>query len=885
MFSRLRSVVRAIVRRGEFERGMSEELQFHIDTYATDLERGGLTRDEAVRQARATFGSVDAVREDCQHARGLRFFDWLRQDVRYALRLMARAPAFTAVLVLSLGLGIGATTAIFSLIDAVLLRSLPVSRPDELFFLAHGEGDAPGTNSNYPLFDRYRSLTVFAGVTAFRVQTLQVGAEGEGSVDLVPGQFVSGNYHAVVGTPMALGRGFALEPDRPRGDAGIAVISDTFWTRRFGRSRDVLGQTLSVGGRTVTIVGVTAAGFRGLVPGTSIDITLPLSMYVLDDTTFLDAVDGFTSMPIVARLRHDTSEPQALAAADVVFRRFMEEPAVRWARGEAFSRARLVPAGRGDDGLRRQYRAALLALMAMAALVLLIASANTANLLLARSSARAKEVAMRLCVGAGRGRLVRQFLTESVMLALAGGAVGLVCAYWGTASVVALFSVWQQPLVLDVSVNARVFGFASAVALLTGFAFGLAPALRGADVDFTPTLKGSPGQQQAGGVRHLNHGFVVVQMALCVVVLTVAALLTQSVRNLKTQPVGFDAERVLLLDLRCASTVQPTTRCGALVRQLLDRLPTLPGVTSVAASTMTPTNTSGLFTGLALVGKSNTPDARGVFSNLVSPEYFQTMGIPVLRGRAFTVQDTELNRKVAILNERTARYVFGDENPIGRTIAWGSAPDSPIEVVGVVGDTRQNSLREEAPRMVYTPLSPRGAQTAIKTTGAPVALAPAVRDLARQVSHDLIVARVRTMDDQVDSSLVRERALMLLSSAFALVASILTCVGLYGVMSFHVARRTREIGIRLALGEAPRSVLAGILRQTTLLSVVGIAVGVACAVVVARLVSAFLYGLSPRDPLTLSAVSIGLVATALLAGWLPARRAARVDPLVAIRSE
>jgi predicted permease len=300
---------------------------------------------------------------------------------------------------------------------------------------------------------------------------------------------------------------------------------------------------------------------------------------------------------------------------------------------------------------------------------------------------------------------------------------------------------------------------------------------------------------------------------------------------------------------------------------------------------MTPLNTEGLFRGLALVGKPNTPEARGVFSNLVSGQYFEAMGIPVLRGRVFTDEDGALSRRVAILNQTTARYVFGDADPIGRAIAWGSAPDDPLEVIGVVEDTRQNSLRDDAPRMVYTPFAVRPSQVAIRTTGAAMALAPVVRDLARQVSHDLVVARVRTMHDQVDSSLVRERALMLLSSAFAIVASILACIGLYGVMSFHVARRTREIGIRLALGEARRSVFTGILRYTTRLSVVGIIVGVGGAVLVTRLVSAFLYGLSPRDPLTLPAVSIGLVATALVAGWLPARRAARVDPLAAIRSE
>lgn len=884
MLNRLRSLVRALVHRREFEHGMAEELRFHVDTFAADLGRGGMSKEEAARQARAAFGSVATVREECQQARGLRFFDWLRQDVRYALRILARTPSFTAALVLSLGLGIGATTAVFSLVDAVLLRSLPVMRPGELFFLAHGEGDAPGTNSNYPLFERYRSLPVFAGVTAFRAETLQVGT-GDGSVELVPGQFVSGSYHAVIGTPMALGRGFASESDRPTSDDGIAVISDAFWTRRFGRSPDVLGHTLRVGGRQVTIVGVTATGFRGLVPGTSIDITLPLSMYVLDDPTFLTAFDGFTSMPIVARLRQGTPEPQALAAADGVLQQFMQEPAVAWARGEAFSRARLVPAGLGDHGLRRQYATPLLVSMAMAALVLLIASANAANLLLARSSARAREVALRLCVGAGRGRLIRQFLTESVIVALASGAAGLLCAYWGTAAIVALFSVWQQPLVLDVAVNARVFAFASLISLATGLVFGLVPALESARVDLAPTLKGNDGQRRTHGPGLVSHGLIVAQVALCVVVLTVAALLVQSVRNLKTQPTGFDAARVLLFDLSCATTVQPATQCGSLVRQLLDRLTNLPGVTSVAVSTMTPTNTEGRFRGLALVGKPLTPEASGVFENVVSPRYFDTLGVPLLRGRDFTVHDADPDRRVAIVNDRTARYIFGDEEAIGRTIAWGSTPNEPIEIIGVVGDTKQNSLREDAPRMVYTPLSPQGGQIAIKMGGVPLTVVPAVRDQAHQVSRDLLVARVRTMEDQIDSALVSERALMLLTTAFAIVAAILTCIGLYGVMSFQVARRTREIGIRLALGELPQSVLAGVLRRAMRVSVAGLAVGLVCAILATRLVSAFLYGLSPQDPLTLAAVALGLLATALLAGWLPARRAARIDPLLAIRSE
>jgi len=815
----------------------------------------------------------------------MRLLDWLRQDIAYSLRLMARARTFTAVVVLSLGLGVGGTTAIFSLIDVVLLRSLPVTNPDELFFLAHGEGEDPGTSSNYLLFESYGALPVFSGATAFRAETFQLGEEG--SVELVSGQFVSGNYHALIGAPLALGRGFVSEPDRPGGDPGIAVISDGFWARRFDRSPDVLGRTLTVSGHAVTVVGVTAPGFEGLMPGTSIDITVPLSLHALDNPGFLDGLDYFTSMPIVARIRPGVSEAAAETAVKVAFDRFMEQPAIQWAQGTAYSQASLIPAGRGEHGLRQQYRVPLLALMAMSVLVLLIASANTANLLLARSTVRAREVVMRMCVGAGRGRLIGQFLTESVILALAGGLTGLVFASWGTSAIVALFSVWRQPLELDVSMNLRIFGFAGSVAIVTGLVFGILPALRVSAVDLASGLKGAPGRQYTGGTTRLNQGLMVAQVALCVVIVTVSALLAQSVRNLKTQPAGFEAGNLVLLDASCAGTLSPASDCGDLVSQLVGRLSALPGTTSVAASTMTPANTRGSFRGLALEELPSTPEARGATANQVSDGYFGTMGIRLLRGRVFTEQDVDLNRKVAVLNERTARYIFGEEEPIGRTIAWMSAPDDPIEVIGVVEDTRQHSLREEAPRTVYTPLAdwPFGVQVAIRTKDTPAALAPAVRDLARQVSSDLIVASVRTMNDQINGLLVRERALMFLSISFALVASVLACIGLYGLMSFHVGRRTREIGIRLALGEMPRSVSAGILRHATLLACGGIAIGVMGAAAATRLVSAFLYGLSPQDPLTLAGVGIGIAVVAVLASWQPARRAAKLDPLAAIRAE
>jgi predicted permease len=894
--SRLRSFLRALFGRGRFEDGMTDELRFHIDAYAADLERQGLSAAEASRRARAAFGSLDSAREDCRRARGLRFLDRLRQDLRYSARLMRRSPGFTAAALLSLGLGIGANTAIFSLIDAVLLRSLPVAQPEQLFFLAHGQGDRPQTSSNYPLFDRYRTTEVFSGVTAFRAATLKVQ---HGTVtELLPAQFVSGNYHAVIGAPIIHGRGFVSMPDRPTGDEGAAVISEGYWVRRFGRSPDVLGRIVTVQGRPVEIVGVTAAAFGGFEPGAPVEITLPLSMYVLDNPKYLDAHESFTSMSIVARVQHGITEQQALSATDLRYQQFMSEPDNQWARKnqpETYATARLLPAGKGSQRLREQYRTPLLVLMIMAALVLMVTAANIANVLLARSSARAREVAIRLCVGSGRWRVVRQFLTESAVLALAGGVLGILLADWGTELIVAAFGTWRQPLVLDVSLNVRVLAFAATVALVTGIGFGVAPALRATSGDLTPLLKGNDRGGTGSAVRRsvMNRGLIVVQVALCVVVVAIAALLAQSVRNLKARDAGFDPANVVLFDIDAPATLTRALR-GSFFTNVLERVRTLPGVTSASASTMTPVGTSGSLRGLALPGLPPTPDARGVWVNGISTRYLETLGVRVLRGRDFADQDMTAASKVVIINERTARYVFGDANPIGRTVAWMSAADQPLEIVGVVENSSLQNLREDAPRMVYTPLGaqpeiPSRVQLAVKTSADMAPDLPTVtsrvRDLVRTAHPDAAIHNVRTMDEQIDGTLVEERALTWLSAGFALLVLSLACVGLYGMMSYHVARRTREIGIRLALGARPEAVLREVLRHTLSLTLLGIALGIAGALAATRIVSTFLFGLSARDPLTLAGVSLALVMTALAAGYLPARRAARIDPLRAIRSE
>ena len=892
MLARLRSIAAALFRRDRFEQAMTDELRFHIDACAADLERRGVAPAEARRRALLAFGNVDTVKQDARQSRGLRYLDETWQDLRYAIRLMRQTPGFTAAAILSLGVGIGANTAIFSLIDAVMLRILPVENPRELYFLAHGSAAVPSTSSNYPLYDRYRQAPVFSGVTAYRVTDLKVHS-GE-LIELVPGQYVSGNYHAVVKAPIVLGRGFINETDS-RDGTPIAVISDAYWARQFGRAPDVLEKTVSIRGVPVPIVGVTAAAFTGLVPGTRADITLPLSMYVADNPKYLSHHGQYVGMPILARLKPGVTETQALAVVDAIFQQFMTEPANKWARqgrdGE-YDVARLLPAEKGGSRLRREYGTSLRILMAMVALVLLIASANVANLLLARSTARAKEVAIRACVGGGRSRLIRQFLTESALLAIAGGAVGVWFAMWGTEFIVGLLAAGPQPIEIDVAPNARVLVFTVSVALLTGLVFGLAPALRASRVDFTQALKENGTVTRTTAARRwgLGNTLVAGQLALCVVVVAVAALLARSVYNLKSLDAGFNPEGVITFYIDVFGKKVPRAQLQGYFDGVIEGLNRLPGVVSAAGSTSIPVHTSGNMRPLHLPDLPDTPAARGTWVNPVTPAYFQTMGIAIKRGRAFTEDDRERSLKVAILNETTARYLFGNGDPIGRTVAFRGDADDPMQIVGVAADTYQTTLREPPPRMVYEPL-PQEPEVwghlliALRARDTRRISAEMIRSTVRGVTTDLVADDIRTMTNQIDGSLVRERTLMSLSSAFAILALMLACVGLYGVMSYQVTRRTREIGIRFALGAGRARVLGGILREVLLLSVAGLAVGAAAAWFATRTISSFLFALSPRDPITLAAVCAVLLVTTIIAGYLPARRAAAIDPARAIRNE
>jgi predicted permease len=830
----------------------------------------------------------------------LTMIDTFRQDLKYAARSLRRTPGIAAAVIVTLALGIGANATIYSLIEAVMLRTLPVAAPGELHFVATGlpggDGGEITTASNYPWLERVRQRTdVFAGVTAFNIRDFKISSES--GAERVVGQYVSGNYHALVGVPMARGRGFTSEDDRAPGSSPIAVISDGYWSRRFGRRSDIIGQTLLVGGRPLTIVGVTAPGFEGMVPGRSVQITLPLSIRVQDEPDFLTWLDSWTSMPLVARLRPGVDVRQAEAALQPVFRVHMSQPET-----QGFSRSRngqprtalLLPAARGQDRLRRDYELPLAVLMGMVGVVLLIACVNVANLLYVRSTARAREVALRMSVGASRGRMVQQFLVESLALALGGGTIGLILAGWGTRFVAELFRENQNPIVINAQPDGTVLLFAAGLSVLTGIVFGLAPAFAATRTMLAPALR--TGSAEAGAGASLRspsrYALVAGQLALCLVLTFGAALLVRTQLNLQRVDGGFDTRNVLVFALDARDTAFPAGRVADLCTDVLARIRTRPGVISGSCSTMSPIDTA--FEGRILGIPAPQPGVRAddtVFANTVTPDYFGTFGIRLIRGRLFTPQDTAESTRVAIINESVARAYFGTADAIGRAIAFGRKPDPnrTLTVVGIVADARQ-SLRDTPPRMVYQPLAqiiepPADLTAAIRTSGDPAIVAGLVRGEVRVLSRDVAVSWVRTMEEQIAASLLSERLLATLSTTFGALALLLSCVGLYGVISYDVTRRRRDIGIRLALGATRSVVLGGVLRQAATIVVAGLAMGLVGAWFTSQLVEGFLFGLTPRDPYMLGVAVLTLTITAMLAGYLPARRAAQVDPATTLRTE
>jgi predicted permease len=824
-------------------------------------------------------------------------------DLRFVLRTLRRSPMFTAVAVLSLALGIGANTSIFSLLDQVMFRSLPVRDPNGLVVF-HREYMPPGmatadnheTVFSYPLYKDVRDrATMLDGVIARA--GAQVNLYYGGHTERVAAQVVSGNFFQVLGVQAARGRVFTAEDEGAPGASPVVVLSYGAWQSRFGGSDSILNQKVNVNGHPMVVIGVVRPGFHGLLAGQMPDLYAPLNM-AAQLTPFLDRflLDRRARwMNIFARLKPGMPLRQAEAAIDTVYHPIIEQELAQLSRlrnererGRYLAqRIQLLGAAQGINPLRTQWQTPLFALMAMVGLVLLIACANLAGLLAARAAARQKEMAIRLALGAGRWPIIRQLLLESGVLSLAGGLLGLLVAFWTTRGLLRLV---EDEGWLSYAIDLRLLGFAVALSLLTGLAFGLIPALQAARPDLAPVLKGMASSVAAArGQARVRRVLVVAQIALSLLLLAGAGLFTRSLYNLLRVDLGFRAENLFTFEIDPAASGYDNPRALVLYRELRERLAALPEVRAVAAAS------SGPFTGENTGGSVNVEgyqpkeDEQADASwQAASPGYFRAMGIRLLDGRDFSERDDAAAPKVVIVNDVFARYYFGKQSPLGRHLGQ-KRTELDYEIVGVVASNKHGDLREAASRFYYFPYAQDeriGRLTLFVRTGREGSqIGPQIRRLVQQLDVNLPVFNMKSMQARIEESVFAERLIALLAAAFGALATLLAAIGLYGVIAYTVARRTAEIGVRIALGASRGGVLWLVLREAGLLALAGIAIGVPVALALSRLVQSQLFGIAAADPITLAAASLLLAAIALLAGYLPGRRAARIDPLAALRYE
>jgi len=804
--------------------------------------------------------------------------------------MMLKHKVFTAVAALSLALGIGANTAIFSLLDALLLKTLPVKNPEQLVFVGGLEYQYPPQLDrvlrNIPIPDPvYREMseknTVFSGI--FTYDWVEATVNDGSLAERVPGQLVSGNFFTVLGVGAHLGRIFTDDDDRTPGAHFVTVISYDYWRRRFGADPNIVGKMISINTHPFTIIGVSAQGFKDVDVRTAPALRVPMMMKELMQ-------DPRNDTPVMARLQPGISIEQAQVAADALFQNIIREYSASSLanRFSNESRIELSPAGRGVSASehRDRYIQPLIILLCLVGMVLLIACLNVANLLLVRAAARRKEIAVRLAVGAGRLRLIRQLLTEGFLLAALGGALGLVFARMGMDLLLGFI-----PLTREIKLDLRMLGITLVVTVLTGVLFGLAPALQATRFDLIPALK-NDAAGMAGGRRkwELRRLLVVLQVAFSLVLLVCGGLFVRSLQNLKAVDLGYTSDQIVSMSLALGRSGYKTDQQLSFYRQLSERLTALPDVKSATYTNAMPLEPKpyGKEEGEVEIPGSHSPpnEKPTALAHPITPQFFATFGIPLLRGRDFNWQDS-VGRiyKVVIVNDRFARYFFGNENPLGKRI---SVAGFEFEIVGVVGNARLSSLKETMSRTVYYPAFTAllaNQRLCVRARGDAGALIAAIRNEVRRLDPNLPVYDIKTFADQIDESISRERMIALLSSFFGLFALLLAGLGLYGVMAYAVSRRTREIGIRMALGAQAGAVLRLVLRETLLLVSIGLAIGLPAALAATRLTRGMLFGLTENDPLTIALATLVMMAIAAMAGYLPARRAAQVDPMMVLRQE
>ena len=902
MFNDVMLRLRSLFRRKTVESEMDEELRFHFEKQVEKLVRSGIVPAEARRRARLEFGGIDQVKEEYREARGISFLETLVQDIRYGLRILGRTPVITFVAILSLALGIGANTAIFSLIDTVMLRMLPVQKPEELIQVLRKSpraGSEPTSSFTNPLWEQVRDhQDIFSG--AFAWEDTHFDLSKGGAVHLANGLFVSGDYFKTLGVRPVAGRLMNAADDQ-RGCQGVAVLGYGFWQEQFGAAESAIGSTISLDHHIFQIVGVTAPGFYGVDIGQKFDVAIPIcSAALFDGKSSRLEHRSWWWLNIIGRAKPGMSEEQLKARLDVIAPQIFGGAVPQdWNPEEQkdFLKRTLlaVPASTGTSGLRRQFGEPLNILMSVVGLVLFIACANIASLMLARAAARNKEIAVRKVLGASRGRLIRQLLTECILLSSAGAALGILFARWGNALLVRYISTGSNQVFLDLSLDGRVLVFTAVIAVLTGTLFGVLPALRSTRVSLSSAMKGSQAEESEHGARFRPGKWIVAsQVALSLVLLVTAGLFLRSFVKLITLDIGFDRDNVLLVSANLKTAKVPPDRYLATFEDLEKRLRSLPGVVSAGRSIMTPI--SGFeWNNNVHVDSPDAPtgDEALVDFNFVSPGYFQTLRTPILTGRGFDGRDTKTAPQVAIINQTMVQKFFHGANPTGKYFKldpWKPGEPAPvIEVVGVIKDSKYESLRENTPPTAFFPITQipemdESATFELRSLTPPAGLIPAVQESAAAVNKE-IPLQFRTLAKQVDDSLVQERLLATLSGFFGGLALLLAMIGLYGALSYAVTMRRTEFGVRMALGALPGSILRIVMKDVAVVLSAGLLSGAAISFVAVRLLEKLLFGLAARDPLTIATAIVVLSAVALLAAYLPARRAMRVDPMVALRYE
>ncbi len=880
---------RGFFRRRDRDAQLNEELQFHLDEEAEERREQGLSADDARWAARRDLGNLALLQEDTRAVWGWTFVEQLGQDLRYGLRSLVRSPSFTAAAALTIALGVGANTAVFSLMNAVLFRSLPVPNPAELVFPeAAGSAGTSGAPP-YPCLVRLRDETKsFAGLSAFtNVDEMRV--EIDRGPEQATGIAASGNFLEVLGVKAAMGR--LLETRDENMDPPVALIADRYWQRRFGADPAVLGKTFVFGTRAYTIVGVLPGGFRGLEPGRIPDIVMPLHV----DKRLEEDASTWAFLAI-ARLKPGITLARAQAEADAVFRSFMSTqqasyPADMLAR--SFHHLELTPAAYGLNSLRGKYSKPLYLLMGIVGLLLLLAAANIANLLLARGIARQREFAIRLATGAGRARLVRQLTTETLLLAVIGAVPGIFLAGWAVRIVESMFAQGRRAIVLEASLDFRVLAFSTIVTFAAALLSGLFPAWRVFRADPEEALKA--GHARAGdsrGAATLSRALVSLQVAVSLILLVGAVSFVRTLWNLRRIDTGVSNDRALTMSVEVVQAHEKPDEAGAFWGRLLADIRGIPGVRSAAMSVLTPL--SGRDRGMRVRVRgfqpANPRDAQ-IHINQVSEGYFETLGIPLVRGRMLSDRDAAGAPRVALLNETAARKFFAGRDAVGEEIRF-QGNDTAWRIVGVVHDTRHRSLRETPAPFVFLPIrQPKDADRRVTLSvvaanpGSEAALLSAIRNVVATTDSRMLVSEVITLRSQFENTILTERLLSGLAAVFGALALLLAAVGLYGVLSHYIGRQRRAIGIRMALGASAASIRRRVLWQSLMIVITGLAVGLPFAILAARAADTLFWDVTSRDLVNYGSPMVVLALVGLISSFVPARTASRIAPAEALRHD